>query len=759
MKYRFRDKLVLAFALLLLATVVPVLVLVNTQIGTISERKIVQDLRTTRGVFERLQQNLLGSASERATSFILTQPEIRAEIATSGSDTEALFGGVFGKRGPGEPLAAGPNDADPFAPARPVPAPAADPFAPAASAARPFGTAPDPFGARTPPPRPGPEATPAARARPAAPAAAPAAGRPAAGRQDEIPERQNRLLSVMEDVSLYRESQVFFLTDARGEVIFSKAHPARFGGQLAALPEAAQALRGRETFAWWGSNEQRLAGLHLLPETGARPVLYQMFLKPVVFADEVKGLIGTGAAVADQDLATITGITRSQVAFVAHGVAYRNSLPEVPGQTLVALSQQAERQPPDTLLRFERAGEEFLALAVPVLDNAQGLEGHVIVYRSQTREREVFDDLKRILNVIGIVALVLAGLLAYGISHGVSGVVRELAHGVQEVRQGNLEFRLDVRSRDEFGDLGSAFNEMTAGLKEKEQIRETFKRYVSSSVVDELLRNVDQIRLGGENRNLTIQFSDIAGFTSISEALPPEGVVEFLNEYLSAMTAEIEAEQGIVDKYIGDAVMAFWGTPVALDNHALHACRAALRQLARLRELREQWAGRGRLARFDARFGLHTGDVVVGNIGSSTRMDYTIIGDSVNTASRLEGMNKEYGTHILISEATWRRVEGGFCARELDAIVPVGRTDPLCIYELVGDVDAATPELRARHRRFAEALALYRARRFAEAGEAFHTLDAAGGDPPSRTFEARCRELLRQPPPPDWNGTYVPTHK
>jgi adenylate cyclase len=278
-------------------------------------------------------------------------------------------------------------------------------------------------------------------------------------------------------------------------------------------------------------------------------------------------------------------------------------------------------------------------------------------------------------------------------------------------------------------------------------------------VVDELLRNVDQIRLGGENRNLTIQFSDIAGFTSISEALPPEGVVEFLNEYLTAMTAEIEAEQGIVDKYIGDAVMAFWGSPVSLDNHALHACNAVLRQLARLRALREQWAGRGKLARFDARFGLHTGDVIVGNIGSSTHMDYTIIGDSVNTASRLEGMNKEYGTHILISEATWRRVEGRFCVRELDAIVPVGRTEPLCIYELVGHADAETPELGERHRRFAAALALYRGRRFAEAAEAFRALDGAGGDPPSRTFEARCREFLLHPPPSDWNGTFVPTHK
>jgi class 3 adenylate cyclase len=413
----------------------------------------------------------------------------------------------------------------------------------------------------------------------------------------------------------------------------------------------------------------------------------------------------------------------------------------------------------EAVQRFVDGGDAYLALRVPVRDTLGDAVGTVLVYRSKTEEQRVFRDLRRVLNGIGLAALVVAALLALGISHSVARVVRQLFHGVTAVREGDLDVRLEIRSRDEFGELGRAFNEMTAGLKEKEQIRSTFKRYVSSTVVDELLRSGDSVKLGGEAKQLTIQFSDIAGFTALSEALSPEQVVEFLNAYLSRMTAEVEAEAGIVDKYIGDAVMAFWGAPLPLPDHADRACRAALRQLREVAALRAGWAGRGDLGRFDVRLGLHSGEVVVGNIGSDTRMDYTIIGDSVNTASRLEGMNKLYGTHILLSEDTRALLRGAYVTRELDRIRVVGKTRPVRIYELVAAEGEAGAAALAVHARFAEALAAYRARRFAEAGRAFSALAADTGDPPAQTFARRCAEYAAAPPPEAWDGVYVSASK
>jgi adenylate cyclase len=571
-------------------------------------------------------------------------------------------------------------------------------------------------------------------------------------------EPQARILSIVEEVALFRESEVFFLTDFRGRLLFNKAGPAHAGDLLSGIPDVLAALQGNEIFTWWGSADAALAAARLLPR-GGPPRLYQMFLKPVAFQGEVKGLIAIGFAVGAVELAEILGITRAEIAFIANDTLYLNSLAGMPAETLLALPRAPGAVESSRMLRFPAGEQEFLALPVPMVSSLGSSVGAVLVYRSKTLEKAIFNRLRQTLNAIGVAALALAAALAYLISHNVSGALRQLFAGVREVRGGNLEVRLAIRSRDEFGALGEDFNEMAKGLKEKETIRDTFKRYVSSSVVDELLRNVDDLKLGGETKELTIQFSDIASFTSLSETLSPEEVIAFLNEYLSAMTAEVEAEGGIVDKYIGDAVMAFWGAPVPQPDHPLRACRAALAQFASLERLRSGWAGRGALERFAIRLGLHCGEVVVGNIGSNTRMDYTIIGDAVNTASRLEGMNKVYGTGILISEHVQRRIGEGFVTRELDLIRPVGRAAPVRIFELVCRREAAPSALADRHARFGEGLAHYRARRFGEALASFEAVQAGRADPPARVFATRCRDYLAEPPPPDWDAVYVPASK
>ena len=218
--------------------------------------------------------------------------------------------------------------------------------------------------------------------------------------------------------------------------------------------------------------------------------------------------------------------------------------------------------------------------------------------------------------------------------------------------------------------------------QEKKYIRQTFSKFVSKSVVDELLLHPEKVKLGGEKKILTVLFSDIRGFTSISEKLTPEQLVEHLNDYLQAMTEIVFKYDGTLDKYVGDEIMAFWGAPVELEDHAFMACKCAIEQIEDLKKMNEKWQREGKPV-LNIGIGLNTGDMVVGNMGSASRMDYTLMGDMVNLGARLEGTNKMYGTRIIISEFTYEHVKDRVIVRELDLIRVKGKELPVRIYELV----------------------------------------------------------------------------
>jgi len=213
-------------------------------------------------------------------------------------------------------------------------------------------------------------------------------------------------------------------------------------------------------------------------------------------------------------------------------------------------------------------------------------------------------------------------------------------------------------------------------------IRNTFSKFVSKDIVNELLANPESLKLGGEKKELTVFFSDIRGFTTMSEALSPEDLVHLLNEYLSTMTNLVIAYKGTIDKYMGDAIMAFWGAPVQNEDHAYCACLTAVKQLEDLKIMQDRWAENGWPV-IDIGIGLNTGFAVAGNMGSSHRMDYTVMGDTINLGSRLEGTNKSYGTRIIISEFTYAKVKDRVYARELDDIKVKGKNEPVKIYELI----------------------------------------------------------------------------
>ena len=299
--------------------------------------------------------------------------------------------------------------------------------------------------------------------------------------------------------------------------------------------------------------------------------------------------------------------------------------------------------------------------------------------------------------------------------------------------------------------------------KEKRKVRTAFGQYLSPEVIRRLLVNPQLVE--PRKTEITVMFSDIRGFTTISEKLDAQELAIFLNGYLSDMTKIVFETQGTLDKYIGDAVMAFWGAPFEEADHAANACNASLAMMKRVHALQAQWEAEGK-PKLDIGIGLNSGSASVGNMGSELRYGYTALGDAVNLSSRLEGLNKEYGTHILVNESTYNAVkQDGFLFRELDIIRVKGKLQPVTIYELMGKVaelekEPSYAELQDRLRCFANARLLYSKRRWEEAQQAFQAiLDRFGADGPSRMYWKRCQEYLFDEPPVGWDGVFTMTHK
>lgn len=284
------------------------------------------------------------------------------------------------------------------------------------------------------------------------------------------------------------------------------------------------------------------------------------------------------------------------------------------------------------------------------------------------------------------------------------------------------------------------------------QLKKAFSSYVSPDLVKQIEKDPDKLVLGGEQRELSILFSDIRGFTTVSESLTPPELVKLLNEYLSPMTRIVLDERGTLDKFIGDAVMALFNAPLDVPEHAAHACSTAVRMMEELKTLNIGFAERG-MHTLDIGVGINTGPAVVGNMGADIRFDYTAIGDAVNLSSRLEGLNKYYGTHILVSEDTRNQVnDSRFIFREVDRVKVKGKHLPIVMYELMISNIEILPS-------FESALEMYRSQDFSGAKLIFDELVSGCNDGPSRLYSGRCDEYLAAPPPVDWDGVYVAKSK
>ena len=364
------------------------------------------------------------------------------------------------------------------------------------------------------------------------------------------------------------------------------------------------------------------------------------------------------------------------------------------------------------------------------------------------------------ISVAATATSVLLGLtLSALITRRLVGPVRSLITGIKTVEQGDLTVQLPIQSSDEVGKLTQSFNFFIRELRAKDDIKRTFGKYIDPRVLDRVILQPGADETG-KRCEMTIAFSDLVGFTDLSEQLTPAGMVNVLNRHFALQSDTIQKNGGVIDKFMGDAIMAFWGPPFTGEaEHAVLACRAALAQLKALdafqTELPDLTGLRKNLPKIDLRIGLSTGEVIVGNIGSENTRSYTVMGDTVNLASRLESVNRIYGTQILASEATARAAGKDFLFREVDALVVKGKTESSKVFELLGLAVGEVEATQQLSERFAVALSAYRRQDWNLAEKELQScLEIQAGDGPSKVLMERITHFRERPPGSNWDGAF-----
>jgi adenylate cyclase len=366
-------------------------------------------------------------------------------------------------------------------------------------------------------------------------------------------------------------------------------------------------------------------------------------------------------------------------------------------------------------------------------------------------EKEVMgrvDQSNQETSIIGVAILLIALVVGLLVSAQVARPLERLVKQTEKIGQFEVEARPVAHSIiAEVDDLACVVEETKTSLR-------SFGKYVPTDVIRQMFATGQEATLGGDRRRMTVSFCDLANFTTLAEKLPPEELVRQMGDYFGRFSDDIAAGHGTVDKYIGDAIMAFWGAPAPTTDHAIAACSTALRNQATLEGLHQQWRAEGK-PELAARIGIMTGEVVVGNIGSPARLNYTVMGDPVNLASRLEGLGKYYGTRMLIGEPTYLEAREVVLARAVDWVSVKGKTEGMLIYELLAFRDEAGPVLEAIAGLSDRALRVYRCREWLDALALFdEILRLRPDDGPATVLAGRCRAFLESPPAEDWDGVH-----
>lgn len=405
--------------------------------------------------------------------------------------------------------------------------------------------------------------------------------------------------------------------------------------------------------------------------------LYVMAVAPLLAPDPIAWLCP--AFRIDDDFAReIRAYTDLEITFFGESKVFGTTLEKRNvGVNILRATAPAAKQ----IVHLRLGGEDFLSYFLPLpAENGRPI---ALLQRSLDRELAPYLRLEHTYLGLALLGLVVSVGLGIWIARGVSRPVLQLAEGARNIAEGNYQHRVHLKQEDELGSLATSFNQMSEGLAERDRVRDLLGKVVSREVAAELLQK--GIALGGEEREVTVLFSDLRNYTGMSEMLPAQEMIRILNHYFTRMSAIVEKHGGVVDKYVGDALMALFGAPVAKEGDADRALQTALEMTAALDELNRDWHERG-LPTIDIGIGVNTDVVIAGNMGSETRLNYTVIGDGVNLASRLEGLTKvaEYRTRIIISGATLAKAREVYRTRPLGEVAVKGKQKPTEIFALLG---------------------------------------------------------------------------
>ncbi len=494
----------------------------------------------------------------------------------------------------------------------------------------------------------------------------------------------------------------------------------------------------------------------LIEQIDGRP--YQLVLVPL-FAPDMVAWVASGFLLDQAFVDTLRDSTRSEVTLLFEQAGR-------PWQPIASsLSQEAATVTAGEIgrgtwqenrsgeLRF--GGEHYIYVVSRLADSGSSPVAAVL-QRSLLEAMRPYLELRPVLLGIVLVGLLLSVIGVWRIARSVTRPVDVLIEGAQRVEQGEFTEPVVIRQRDELGRLAGSFNNMMTGLQERERVHNLLGKVVSPEIAEELLSKT--IELGGEEREVSILFSDVRGFTTLCERRAAHEILTLLNRYLTRMTAAIEAESGVVDKYIGDAIMALFGAPLAAPDHPRAAVLAGMGMCRALDALNDELAREGEPA-LDIGIGINTGVVVAGNMGSESRLNYTVLGDGVNTAARLEGLSKQYGCRVIVSESTMQR-STGILFRELDRVRVKGKSQPVTLFEPLGTSPDSLPVAQEMLAHWHAGLhAFYQqqwdlaAQYFGRCTGAAYLQDSAG------MFLARIHDYRQQPPGDNWDGVHTFTSK
>jgi len=480
---------------------------------------------------------------------------------------------------------------------------------------------------------------------------------------------------------------------------------------------------------------------------------FQIVVVPLLAPDLV-AWIGVGFRLEEQFTAELRRLTLSHVSLLADDGSpawrsFASTLPD-PGRAALAGAIGGAPWQVNRSLPLRLAGEEFVSLVAPLAPPGEPAVVAVL-QRSLEEALRPFYRLRWVLLSLFGAGLVLTALLGSAVARSVTRPVLSIAASARRVEAGDYSQQLQMRQRDEIGELAASFNHMVQGLREKERVRSLLGLVVSPAIAQELLRK--EIDLSGEERAVTVLFADLRQFTSLCEGRPPQEVLSLLNTFLTRMTGVVEENQGVVDKYMGDGLMALFGAPLEHGDDPARAVQAARAMSAALADVNAD-LGRAGLPAVAAGVGVHTDRVVAGNVGSMTRLNYTVVGDGVNLASRLQGLTRVYGVPVIVSDAT-RRAAPQFAFREIDLVGVRGRREPVAIHEPLDRIEGLTPEARARLAAHHEALRSYRGRDWDGARARFDDLRQAAPEVLLyRVYLDRIEQLRSAPPGPEWDGSF-----